>query len=79
LDKPGNLIRDTQVVYLHYLKASELAPILQNIATSHQKQDKDVGINSAEISIQANDTTNALIMSAPPAIMETIAGVIKRL
>ncbi len=79
LDKPGNLIRDTQVIYLHYLKASELAPILQNIATSHQKQDKDVGINSAEISIQANDTTNALIMSAPPAIMDTIAGVIKRL
>ncbi len=79
LDRPGNIIRDTQVMYLHYLKASELAQILQNIATSLQKQDKDVGISTAEISIQANDTTNALIISAPPAIMKTIEGVVKRL
>jgi general secretion pathway protein D len=79
LDRPGNIIRDTQVTYLHYLKASELAQILQNIATSLQKQDKDVGISSADISIQANDTTNALIISAPPAIMKTIEGVVKRL
>ncbi|NQD81201.1 type II secretion system protein GspD, partial [Pseudomonas sp. CrR14] len=79
LDRPGNIIRDTQVIYLHYLKASELAQILQNVATSLQKQDKDVGISSADISIQANDTTNALIISAPPAIMETVYGVVKRL
>lgn len=79
LDKPGNLIRDTQVLYLHYLKASEVAQILQNIATSIQKQDKDVGVSGAEISIQANDTTNALVISAPPAIMNTINGVVKRL
>lgn len=79
LDRPGNIIRDTQVIYLHYLKASELAQILQNVATSLQKQDKDVGISSADISIQANDTTNALIISAPPAIMDTVHGVVKRL
>lgn len=79
LDKPGNLIRDTQVTYLHYLKASEVAQVLQNIATSIQKQDKDIGVSGAEISIQANDTTNALIISAPPAIMTTINGVVKRL
>lgn len=79
LDRPGNIIRDTQVIYLHYLKASELAQILQNVATSLQKQDKDVGISSADISIQANDTTNALIISAPPAIMDTVNGVVKRL
>lgn len=79
LDKPGNLIRDTQVIYLHYLKASEVAQVLQNVATSIQKQDKDVGVNGAEISIQANDTTNALVISAPPAIMGTINGVVKRL
>lgn len=79
LDRPGNVIRDTQVIYLHYLKASELAQTLQNIATSLQKQDKDVGISTADISIQANDTTNALIISSPPAIMKTIEGVVKRL
>lgn len=79
LDRPGNIIRDTQVMYLHYLKASELAQILQNVATSLQKQDKDVGTSSADISIQANDTTNALIISAPPPIMRTIEGVVKRL
>jgi general secretion pathway protein D len=79
LDKPGNLIRDTKVIYLHYLKASEVAQVLQNVATSVQKQDKDVGVSGAEISIQANDTTNALVISAPPAIMTTIDGVVKRL
>ncbi|WP_165666283.1 type II secretion system secretin GspD [Metapseudomonas otitidis] len=79
LDRPGNIIRDTQVIYLHYLKASEVAQILQNVATSLQKQDKDVGISGAEISIQANDTTNALVISAPPAIMKTVEGVVQRL
>lgn len=38
LDRPGNIIRDTQVIYLHYLKASELAQILQNVATSLQNR-----------------------------------------
>jgi len=80
LDRPGNLIRDTQVIYLHYLKASEVAQILQNVASGIQKQDKDAGAaNGAEISIQANDTTNALVASAPPAIMRTIESVVKRL
>jgi general secretion pathway protein D len=79
LDRPGSLIRDTQVTYLHYLKASEVAPILQNIASSIQKQDKDIGITGAEISIQASDTTNALVISAPPTIMATIDSVIERL
>ncbi|WP_443190683.1 type II secretion system secretin GspD [Pseudomonas indica] len=79
LDKPGNLIRDTRVLYLHYLKASEVAQVLQNVASSIQKQDKDVGVSSAEISIQASDTTNALVISAPPAIMATIEGVVERL
>ena len=79
LDRPGNLIRDTQVIYLHYLKASEVGQILQNVASGIQKQDKDVGVSGAEVSIQANDTTNALIVSAPPAIMRTIEGVVERL
>lgn len=79
LDRPGNLLRDTRVLYLHYLKASEVAPILQNVATSTQKQNKDIGTSGAEISIQANDTTNALVISAPPAIMNTINDVVKQL
>lgn len=79
LDKPGNLTRDTQVIYLHYLKASELAQTLQNVATSIQKQNKDIGVSDAEISIQANDTTNAIVISAPPAIMDTIEGIVDRL
>lgn len=79
LDRPGNIMRDTQVLYLHYLKASDVAQTLQNVATSIQKEDKDVGINTAEISIQANDTTNALIISAPPAIMSTLQGLVKSL
>ncbi|WP_165497339.1 type II secretion system secretin GspD [Phytopseudomonas dryadis] len=79
LDKPGNIVRDTQVLYLHYLKASDVAQILQNVASSLQKQDKDVGISGAEISIQANDTTNALVISAPPAIMKTVEDVVARL
>lgn len=79
LDKPSNRARDTRVIYLHYLKASEVAQLLQNVTSSLQKQDKDVGVSSAEISIQANDTTNALVISAPPAIMGTLDSVIEHL
>ncbi|WP_407362467.1 type II secretion system secretin GspD [Pseudomonas luteola] len=79
LDRPGNKLRDTQVIYLHYLKASEIAQLLQSITGSIQKQDKDVGVTNTEISIQANDTTNALVVSAPPVIMQTVNNVVDKL
>ncbi|MBU2708274.1 type II secretion system secretin GspD [Zooshikella marina] len=79
LDKPQTGSGDTEVVYLYYLKASEVAPILQNLAGGFKKEQKDIGIERAEISIQANDSTNALVITAPPPLMAKFKSVVRKL
>jgi general secretion pathway protein D len=79
---PEGFEGNTQVVYLHYLKAAKMAPILTKVAqadaTEVSGEKKETSSNS-NISIQAEPTTNALIITAPPAIMHNLQAVIARL
>lgn len=93
---------NTQVIYLRYLKAKELAPILGKIvqhmlgkaivsnstpnssaiqttftAGLVSKNAKNTPAN--ETSIQAEPNTNALIITAPPAMMRSIKSVVAKL
>ena len=89
---------NTEVIYLQYLKAKSLAPILSNIAqgvlakattadqtSSSAAKDQPTPIAPAsddsgnpQISIQAEPNTNAIIITAPPALMRTLKTVIAR-
>ena len=73
LDSPLHGQGNTQVVYLHYVKADELVPILKNLAQSIQKTQKDT---SNGISIEASESANALVINAPPALLSTMKRVI---
>ena len=75
LDKPITDSGNTRVVYLHYLDAAELLPILRGMATAMAEDNKNAEANSS-ISIEASESSNALIMTAPPYILEMMADVI---
>ena len=77
LDTPLEGDGNTSVVYLNYIEASEIVPILEGVGDSLLKETKTEGIK--EFSIQASETTNALVISAPPAVMNSIKSVIKQL
>lgn len=77
LDVPLNGDGNTQVVYLNYIEAKEIAPILQNVAASIQKENKTEGLKS--FSIDASEATNSLVISAPPALMQSLKSVISKL
>jgi len=72
LDSPLNGQGNTQVVYLHYVDAAEIAPILKSLASSLQSEQKD----SNSITIEASDSANALVINAPPSLLNTIKRVI---
>ncbi len=75
LDKPITDSGNTRVVYLHYLEAAELLPILRSMATAMKQDNKNAGDDSS-ISIEASESSNALIMTAPPYILDTMDKVI---
>ncbi|WP_235015463.1 type II secretion system secretin GspD [Oceanicoccus sp. KOV_DT_Chl] len=74
LDKPIHGSGNTRVVYLHYLDAAELLPILRGMSTAIQKDEKIE--DGSTISIEASESANALIMTAPPSMLDAMADVI---
>ncbi len=94
LDTPLASGGDTNVVYLHYANAKDLVPILQGIsatligeagpaaaaANAQGGAAPAGGRNASGVAmIQAHDDTNALIISAPPAVFRSLASVIRQL
>lgn len=79
LDQPLSGEGNTQVIYVYYANAVDLVPILQSVSGSLQKSQKDQPFESSEVSIQASEANNALIITAPPALLSTMKGVIQKL
>ena len=78
LDTPLEQGGDTQVRYLRYADSEELATKLQ---TQYQQQATEAGgpAETGDITIWADQPTNALIMTAPPKIMRSMMVVIDKL
>jgi general secretion pathway protein D len=96
LDAPVTGARgNTKVIYLRYLQAKNLAPILGKIAQNIQHSDTASktltpqnlpGSTPAkettptnETNIQAEPSTNALIITAPPALMAALDSIVAKL
>lgn len=87
LDTPLEQSGATQVVYLRYAKASNIAPILQGYSTAEQQATTAAagGAGAAPassqvaVSILADEDTNSLVITAPPKTMQNIREVIKKL
>lgn len=77
LDKPLAGDGNTQVIYLNYIEASEITPILKSVGDSVLKDNKTEDRQS--FSIESSETTNALIITAPPSLLNNLKSVISQL
>lgn len=78
LDTPLSSGEATQVVYLHYAKAADVVPILEGVAdTLTGTSAKAEGAKAA--TIRPHDETNALVITAAPAVFRELASVIRQL
>lgn len=76
LDKPMESAAGTQVVYLHYVDAEELVPVLRGTLDSINEASKD---NATPASVEASSSANALVINAPPAMQTRLKRVIQQL
>jgi general secretion pathway protein D len=72
LDTPMEAGGSTQVIYLRYATAEAMQPVLQGMIN-------DGDGNGSNVSIQAHRDTNALVVTAPPAVFRTIQSVVRQL
>lgn len=79
LDTPVNGDSHTQVVFINYAKAASLLPALESVSGSLQQADRDQKYANMDIKIVVNEDNNALVITAPPALHETIRSVIRQL
>ena len=79
LDQPLDGDGNTQVVRVQYATASDLVPLLQSISGSVQKGAKAQVVTDVDVSIQAHEQLNALVITAPPSLLTTMRTVIKQL
>ncbi|NNC67235.1 MAG: type II secretion system secretin GspD [Gammaproteobacteria bacterium] len=85
LDTPLQGGGNSQVVFLKYAKAAELAPILLGVTQFEAEGQQGnasgtaTGANLQDVDIQADETTNALIITAAPAKFESIRRIISQL
>ena len=80
LDTPIEGTGNTRVVFLHYAKAEDIAPILLGITEFENAEGGTTATATREdVDIQADETNNALVITAPPAKFESIRRVISQL
>ena len=73
----------TKVIRLRYAKAADLVKVLQGMSGAQQQQvadEKGVTVTkAAAISILADDTSNAVIITAPPIVQKNLIKVVRQL
>lgn len=78
---------NTQVIYLRYAKAKDIADELKSFVQELQKQTTATGTggasaaaaNQPNVSLIPDERTNALVITAPPKIMHAVEDVIAKL
>ncbi len=95
MDTPLETVGNTQVVFLHYAQAKNLMSVLQGVSDSLAGQhsassptspapgapvdNATAGKKTVATNIQADETTNSLIITAAPDVQQTLAAVIRQL
>lgn len=85
LDTPVQQNGNTQVVYLKYAEAKNIAEILGKVGKDlQQSEPKPAGASSgggqnSSLNIQADESANALVITASTAVMKSLKSVIQQL
>jgi general secretion pathway protein D len=80
LETSGN----TRVMFLNYAKADDLVKVLQGVSASIQAEEKSGSTNSRgssnrDVSIDAHEDSNALVITAEPDMMRSLEEVVRQL
>jgi len=78
LDTPLEFGGNTHVVYLRNAVAKDLVPVLTGVSQTAAKKGA-AAVAGGEIVIQADENTNALVITAPPDVFRSLKGVITQL
>lgn len=80
LDAPATGSGSSRVWFLRYAKAENVAKILQNIVHAEKPKDPAAkGAPQADVDIQADDTSNALVVTGPPDQVDDLHAVVRQL
>ena len=79
LDTPLEIGGNTHVVYLRNAVAKDLVPVLTGVSDSAAKAKKGGQQTGSDVIIQADENTNALVITAPPDIFRSLKAVIAQL
>ncbi|HFD81156.1 MAG TPA: type II secretion system protein GspD [Gammaproteobacteria bacterium] len=83
LDTPLEQDGNTKVIYLKYAKAADLVDVLRGVGKSQGEKVKKAKASAANIEkqldIQADESTNSLVITAPPALMRSLESIIRQL
>lgn len=80
LDTPLEIGGNTHVVYLRNAVAKDLVPVLTGLSEEATKGKQAAGtVPGTAINIQADENTNALVITAPPDIFRSLKSVIAKL
>ncbi|MGB5305820.1 MAG: secretin N-terminal domain-containing protein, partial [Gammaproteobacteria bacterium] len=81
LDTPLDAGGNTDVIYLRYAEATALVETLMGVGKIEEQQDAagKARTSRSEFAIQADEATNALVITAPPDIMRSLKRVISQL
>ena len=81
LDTPSGTVGNTHVVYLRYAKAKELVAVLTGVGQVKAKDAKKgkTTASNKDFDIQADESSNALVITAPPDIFRSLESVIRKL
>lgn len=79
LDRPISTTDNTRVIFLRYSEATEILPILQSMSKAIQQENKNQDIVQQAINIEASSHSNALVITAPPDILQTMEKVIAQI
>ncbi len=71
---------NTRVFYLKYAKAKEVVSVLKGVSKSIEKGGKSSSKSTqSTLSIEAHEGTNAIVVSAQPALMSSLSSIIRQL
>jgi general secretion pathway protein D len=83
LDSPEEQTGNARVIFLEYAQAKDLATVLnkvvQNIQKSAENGQAAPAAGKSTASIEADEDTNSLIVTAPADMMQSLTGIISRL
>lgn len=79
LDRQVTASENNRVVYIQYVNASDLAPIVRSVMESLRNGQRNESFTATDISIEATNAPNALIINAPPQEMAAALNVIQQL